>query len=235
MVLSGIQLNSFTNAAFNDVETIPFTLRASWDVEEETPNGWASLEFISIKGDCNEIIAILKNGKDSKAMPEERKYEVWWAKTGNDLNNNKGELVGSGTFNLGTDEKIELSHSPKKSGNYRFIAYQEEGKPGQPITRIDIEIELTNCEERGNPPKGKGPKTKSEELSESLDLVEETIKNEDKQVEKEVNEEPNVSTIESNKETEVTSSKIIESEEESVENNIESEDKNLEIKNTVGD
>lgn len=148
LILSGVQLNSYTNAAFNDTETLAFTLKTQWDIEDEnTDNGWASLEFISIKADFNEIAAVLKNGDDSKAMPVESNYEIWWAETGNALNLNEGELVAGGTFQLVTGEQITLKYSPTKTGTYRFIAFQEEGKPGKETTQVDIEVEIEEVDE----------------------------------------------------------------------------------------
>ncbi|MET3698691.1 TasA anchoring/assembly protein [Bacillus oleivorans] len=130
-MITGIFLVSYTGAAFNDIENLNSSLHVKWPVELEPPEGeWdkSSLEFIGYGGSCTSIYAVVKNGNDSEAMAGPVQFEVYWIDKGNAMN---GEVVHTGTIDpLGPGESVTLEHTPDRSGNYKFKAFQRPGHPG---------------------------------------------------------------------------------------------------------
>ncbi|TCP30243.1 TasA anchoring/assembly protein [Scopulibacillus darangshiensis] len=130
MVVGGMTLTSPTNAYFNDSEKVAMTIPVgSWDTGEDDKWDKSSLKFISQKGTCDELAAIIQNGKDAKAMKGPVKYEVYWISKGNPKN---GSNLASGQIPaLQSGGKHTLTYKPEKSGNYMFKAYQRPDHPGK--------------------------------------------------------------------------------------------------------
>lgn len=127
------EFTSPTNASFNDIESLSFTLKAADDFETPDENpGWdkSSLEFIQTnKCENGTISAIVKNGNDSNEMKGSVTYEVYFAEKGNPKN---GASVASGEVQaLDPGETLKLTYKPNLDGNYMFRAEQRSGHPGK--------------------------------------------------------------------------------------------------------
>ncbi|WP_079527307.1 amyloid fiber anchoring/assembly protein TapA [Halobacillus hunanensis] len=136
-----------TNAAFNDIESVNFSIQA--DIEQD--QGWdkSSLEFIEGKegADKSLLYAIVKNGGDSKAMERTTTYEVYFVERGNPK---KGEKVAEGIIPiLDQGETFRITFSATKPGNYMFKAYQSKGHPGKgELWSESIEFIVPNLSEQ---------------------------------------------------------------------------------------
>lgn len=114
------------------------------------PPSWdkSSLEFTAgCSGDCNEITAIVCNGKDSRNMQGPTNYEVYYAASGNPKN---GSVIDSGQIPaLQSGQCHTLSYIPTQDGNYMFKAYQRPGHPGQGVLWSNAceGIDMTACED----------------------------------------------------------------------------------------
>ncbi|KAB2336087.1 amyloid fiber anchoring/assembly protein TapA [Cytobacillus depressus] len=141
------QISGFTNAAFNDVETIEFSIKAEWEPEEEPSSGeneiWdkSSLKFSGEVGfDGHNIFAqIINGGSDMKI---DGRYEVYFIDSGNPKN---GERLFKGTFSpLKSKNDTQLTFIPTKSGIYKFKALQHEKHPGKgELWSESIKVTLT--------------------------------------------------------------------------------------------
>nr|WP_304218545.1 amyloid fiber anchoring/assembly protein TapA [Fredinandcohnia onubensis] len=155
-VLSAIQLNTFTNAAFNDVEQATASLHVQWPTEPEENNEWdkSSLSFdgSTAWGACSGIYSSIKNGG------EDMQYSTWKYFVFKITDNKKppaSEAIYSAIVpNLNKGEVGELSFTNvTENGNYRFavrrpLGHEAKNNPdenGYTYIWSDNIIEVKDC------------------------------------------------------------------------------------------
>jgi YqxM protein len=148
-----LQLTSFTNASFNDVEEISSTLQVNWPVD--TVNEWdkSSLKFkpdgISLQrgGTCNPpyIFAEIYNAGEDMTLSI-WSWELFEVGNGNLSKTPVGPSLDNGVVPKilsGKKGKIQSSGTLSSNGKYRFKVTKPE-KPGQDAIWSE-EIEISGC------------------------------------------------------------------------------------------
>ncbi|MFD2922519.1 amyloid fiber anchoring/assembly protein TapA [Halobacillus naozhouensis] len=144
--LSGQSLLSVpTNAAFNDIESVNFSIQA--DVEQDQDWDKSSLEFKDQGSEKNLLFAIVKNGDGSEVMQRTTTYEVYFAEQGNPK---KGEKVAEGVIPmLDPGETFRMILEADTPGKYMFKAYHSKGHPGKgELWSEEIEYSLPKSKEK---------------------------------------------------------------------------------------
>lgn len=187
LILTGIQLNSYTNAAFNDIEEVTASLHVNWDVDEDADNDWdkSSLDFdkpwLKRGGACNPpylYAEIYNDGEDmTHSVWRWELYQVSNAK------NIIGSVLESGIINpiassnVGKIETTDLKSLPGE-GTYRFKVLKPD-RPGNDVIWSEpikikgcspksiIEVEVAEPEIE--------PEEKTGEAVEKLDEIEQNL------------------------------------------------------------
>lgn len=176
-VLSAIQLNTFTNAAFNDIEQVSASLHVKWPIDE-----WdkSSLDFdpkgitLNRGGTCgppsNIFAQIYNDGEDMTFSTW--KWELFKVGEGNENKTPIGEALDIGEVEMikaGEIGTIESTATIIENGNYRFKVTKPD-RPGQEVIWSEA-IEIKNC--------GKAKSQSIETTSEnSTEMTEKTETNE---------------------------------------------------------
>lgn len=141
LLISGMQLNSYTNAAFNDIEEIAWLIKTADKFHEDPTDERldnSSLTFTNKTNivDCTSIGAWIKNAGDED-MTGESIYHVYYHSNKNPVNPQKitGQLVYEGiTPALKKGFEFELTFNltnESTDGKYKFVAFQRPGHPGE--------------------------------------------------------------------------------------------------------
>jgi YqxM protein len=186
MMISALQLNSFTNAAFNDVEEQDASLHVSWYIDD-----WdkSSLSFDGMQkgGQCGRIFSDISRG-ENKIIFSTWVYEVFKvSKSKTPI----GEAIDSGVVSKNDINQPDrtarlVSEKITENGKYQFRVRRPLGHPGanQPDEQgysyiwNDGVIEVKDCVEPLVSPKEKQKQETSEDTTinnnESVSQSEET-------------------------------------------------------------
>ncbi|MEL3970698.1 amyloid fiber anchoring/assembly protein TapA [Rossellomorea oryzaecorticis] len=177
MMISALQLNSFTNAAFNDVEEQDASLHVSWYIDD-----WdkSSLSFDGMQkgGQCGKIFADISRG-ENKIIFSTWVYEVFKvSKSKTPI----GEAIDSGVISKNeinqSDRTARLvSEKITENGKYQFRVKRPLGHPGdnQPDEQgysymwNEGVIEVKDCVEPLATPKEERKQESSEDTSNNKD------------------------------------------------------------------
>nr|WP_290369511.1 amyloid fiber anchoring/assembly protein TapA [Pseudoneobacillus rhizosphaerae] len=148
LLITIMQLNSFTNASFNDVEELSSSLHVNWPVDE-----WdkSSLDFdkgsLQRGGTCNPPYIFAEIYNDGEDMTFSTwSWELFEVGNGNLSKTPIGPSLDNGVVpKILSDKKgkIESSGTISSNGNYRFKVTKTE-RPGQD-TIWSEKIEISGC------------------------------------------------------------------------------------------
>jgi YqxM protein len=173
MMISALQLNSFTNAAFNDVEEQDASLHVSWYIDD-----WdkSSLSFDGMQkgGQCGRIFSDISRG-ENKIIFSTWMYEVFKvSKSKTPI----GEAIDSGVVSKNDINQPDrtarlVSEKITENGKYQFRVRRPLGHPGdnQPDEQgysyiwNDGVIEVKDCVEPLASPKEKQKQETSEDTT----------------------------------------------------------------------
>ncbi len=148
-----MQLNTFTNASFNDIENVNASLHVSWPWPNEEEWDKSSLDFdpqgttLKRGGSCNppNIFAEIYNGG------EDMTYSTWTWELFRVGKGNQSKVPQSPALDSGEVEKIqsgkigkiESNASLDGNGDYRFKVTKPD-RPGNPFIWSEV-IEINDC------------------------------------------------------------------------------------------
>ncbi|MHC0037573.1 amyloid fiber anchoring/assembly protein TapA [Pseudoneobacillus sp. C159] len=221
-LLTILQLNSFTNASFNDVEELSASLHVKWPFDEDNQNPWdkSSLAFstsgLKRGATCSPpyiYAEIYNSGADMTFSIWS--WELFKVGKGKASKTPQGPALDSGIVEkIKSDNKgrIDSSSTQLTDGNYRFKVTKPD-RPGQDHIWSEV-IEIKNCS--GNQVNKDMEQTvEKKELMEPDKQNQQPKKNHDESME----EESEVINSEINQEEEIES-EIIQEQQEEIRNEI---------------